>query len=181
MAVGVMTACAPTKTKHHKYGLGTATGPVKGIQHEHGASDNDFLGWSATSQWCRLYDSATVGEFTGEVTSTSRFSPFKGMSPGVHFKLKIEEGKTLAVHLGPEYYLDKQPVKIRSGDKVTVRGSLVEALATEIVIADWVKKGDEVLTLRVGDRPAWIEGGLKPGGPHEMPTGTKVGPTKTVP
>lgn len=163
-----------------KYSLGTATTP-KGVQHKHGTADNDFLGWSATSQWCRLYDPATVGEFSGEVTATSAFSPFKGMSPGVHLKIKTDAGKTLSVHLGPKYYLDAQTVKLAVGDKVTVKGSLVEALATEIIIADWVKKGDETLTLRVGDAPAWIKPTMKKGGAHEMPGGTKVGPTKSVP
>lgn len=164
-----------------QYGFGTPTGPQKGIQRTHGSKDNDYLGWSATSQWCRLYDPATVGEFTGEVTATSKFSPFKGMSPGVHLKIKTDAGKELSIHLGPEYYLDEQAVKLEVGDKVTVKGSLVEALATEIVIADWVKKGDQTLTLRVGDAPAWIGGGLKGGGPHEMPGGSKVGPKKQVP
>jgi len=41
---------------------------------------------------------------------------------GVYLTLKTDN-ETISIHLGPDWYIEKQDVKIESGDKIEVKGS----------------------------------------------------------
>lgn len=60
---------------------------------------------------------------------------------------KTDKGD-VSVHLGPEWYLENQDVKIEPKDKVEIKGSRVTLQGQATLIAAEVKKGDEVLKLR---------------------------------
>jgi hypothetical protein len=112
-------------------------------------------GWGPGTAYVRMYNPQTVESLTGEVVSVDRITPAKGMSYGVHIVVKTDK-ETISVHLGPSWYLENQDVKLAPGDKVEVKGSRITFEGKPALIADEVKKGDEVLTLRDANGfPAW--------------------------
>jgi len=109
-----------------------------------GKSDN---GWDARSGYGRLYNPATVETDSGEVVSVQKIVPMRGMSGGVHFILKSDEG-TISVHLGPAWFLEKKGVKIKPKEHVTVSGSRITFEGKPALIAAEIKKGDKTWKLR---------------------------------
>jgi hypothetical protein len=103
--------------------------------------------WGPGSPYNRMYDPKTVETVTGEVVSVSRITPNKGMGAGVHVSLNTGK-ETISIHLGPNWYLENQDVKIEAKDKVEVKGSRITFGGKPAIIAEEVKKGDEVLKLR---------------------------------
>ena len=104
-------------------------------------------GWGPGSAYGRMYDPRTVEIVTGEVVKVDRITPMRGMSSGVHLVIKTDKGD-VSVHLGPQWYLENQDVKIEPKDKVEIKGSRVTLQGQATLIAAEVKKGDEVLKLR---------------------------------
>jgi hypothetical protein len=104
-------------------------------------------GWGPGGQYARLYDPKTVETISGEVVKVDQVTPIRGMSGGVHLVVKTDKGD-VSVHLGPQWYLENQDVKIAPKDMVEVRGSRVTVQGRLAIIAAEVKKGDETLKLR---------------------------------
>lgn len=104
-------------------------------------------GWGPGSPYGRTYDTKTVETVSGEVLKVDRITPMHGMSAGVHLVVKTEKGD-VSVHLGPQWYLENQDVKLATGDKVEVKGSRVTVQGQPALIAAEVKKGDGLLKLR---------------------------------
>ncbi len=105
-------------------------------------------GWSAGSQYNRMYDPSTVETLAVEVKSVEKISPMKGMSYGVHLTVKTQAQKALTIHLGPAWFIENQDSQIEEGDQIEVTGSRVTFEDDPLIIAAKVQRGDEVLTLR---------------------------------
>jgi hypothetical protein len=112
-------------------------------------------GWGPGGAYGRMYDPKTVDTVRGEVVKVDRITPMRGMSGGVHLVLKTDKGD-VSVHLGPQWYLENQDVKIEPKDTVEVTGSRVTVQGQPALIAAEVKKGDQVLKLRdTAGTPVW--------------------------
>ena len=70
----------------------------------------------------RNYDPKTVETVDGKVLSVEKTTRAKGHGYGVHLTLQTDK-ETVAVHLGPSSYIDKQTPKIEANDTITVTGS----------------------------------------------------------
>ncbi|MDX6767961.1 MAG: DNA-binding protein [Elusimicrobiota bacterium] len=114
--------------------------PGRGAMRGHG-------GWGPGGDYSRRFDAKTVETVSGEVLAVKKVAPLRGMGKGVHLTLKSEK-ETLAVHLGPSWYLDNQEFELAKGDKVEVKGSRIEFDGKPALIAVSVVKGDLTLTLR---------------------------------
>ena len=102
----------------------------------------------------RNYDPKTVETIEGKVLSVEK-TPSKGRGYGVHLTLQTEK-ETVPVHLGPDWYIDKQTPHIEANDTITVTGSRVTVGGKPALIAAQVKKGNETLKLRDDNGiPAW--------------------------
>ena len=104
-------------------------------------------GWGAGSQYSRMYDPKTVETFSGEVVTVDKIAPMKGMHHGIHLTVKTAK-ETISVHLGPEWFIENQDVKIAAKDRLEFKGSRVTFEGKPVIIAAEVKKGDEILRLR---------------------------------
>jgi hypothetical protein len=104
-------------------------------------------GWGPGGPYGRMYDVRTVETVSGEVVKVDRITPMHGMSTGVHLVVKTDKGD-VSVHLGPQWYLENQDVKIEPKDKLEITGSRVTVQGQPAIIAAEVKKGDQVLKLR---------------------------------
>jgi len=70
-----------------------------------------------------------------------------------HFVLEVP---TCWVHLGPDWYITNQDVRIEANDQVEVKGSRITIEGAPALIAAEVKKGADVLTLRdESGLPVW--------------------------
>ena len=120
---------------------------VADVQAQQGMKWKGSRGWGPGSQYGRMYDPKTVETLSGEVVSIDKMTPMKGMHYGIHLMLKTAK-ETIAVHLGPAWYIENQDVKIEPKDKLEIKGSRVTFEGKPTIIAADVKKGDETLKLR---------------------------------
>jgi hypothetical protein len=112
-------------------------------------------GWGMGSKYQSMYNPATVETLSGTVESVDKVTPMKGMHYGIHLTLKTDQ-ETVDVHLGPEWYIERQDAKIEKGDTIEVKGSRVTISGKPAIIAAGVKKGDSTLMLRdTNGIPAW--------------------------
>lgn len=132
---------------------------------------HEWEGWRGTEGWDtghpyqRMYNPKAIETFTGEVIIVETVIPMKGMSPGVHLAIYTNDKKTISVHLGPVWFIERLDTQIRKGDKIEVTGSMVimnievkpgEMKAEHILLAARVKKGDMILELRdITGEPVW--------------------------
>ncbi len=117
-------------------------------------------GWGYKSQYQRMYNPQTVTTVKGVVEAVEQVTTMKGMSYGIHLKVKTDS-ETLPVHLGPEWYIERQDIKIEKGDNIEVKGSKVTFNNAPTIIAGQVKKGETVLMLRDENGiPAWAGTGM---------------------
>lgn len=104
-------------------------------------------GWGMGTPYQGTYNPATVETVKGEVTGIEQTVPMRRMHTGVAVMLKTDK-ETIAVHLGPSWYIERLETKLVKGDKIEVTGSRVTIAGKPALIASQVKKGAETLTLR---------------------------------
>ncbi|MFN3429304.1 MAG: DNA-binding protein [Candidatus Sericytochromatia bacterium] len=103
----------------------------------------------------RNYNPQTVETVEGTVMSVERTAPSRHGGAGVHLTLRTAQGP-LAVHLGPTWFIDGQPLRVAAGDRITVTGSRIDMAGKPALIARSLTKGGETLTLRdEAGRPVW--------------------------
>ena len=102
----------------------------------------------------RLYDPRTVTTLGGKIAAVQQVGGGR-RGGGVHLSLEAPEG-TVAVHLGPSWFLQEQGLTLAAGDQVEITGSRVSFRGQPAVIAQVVKKGDTAVALRdLQGIPVW--------------------------
>jgi hypothetical protein len=100
------------------------------------------------------YDPSKVVTVSGTVLGEQRVANGKG-AKAVRLVLKVGD-EQVSVHLGPDAWVDKQPVKFGRGDEVSVKGSKFTYENKYGLIAQSVTRGDSTLVLRdPAGKPAW--------------------------
>jgi hypothetical protein len=95
----------------------------------------------------RDYDAKTVETVGGNVLSIENTTPAKRR--GYWVQLMLQTGnETIAVQLGPAWYIDKQTPRIEANDTITVTGSRLTLDGRSAIIAANITKGNELLKLR---------------------------------
>jgi hypothetical protein len=101
------------------------------------------------------YDLKTVETIGGKVLSIEKTTPAKRRGYWVDLVLQTEK-ETIAVQLGPAWYIDKQATRIEPNDTITVTGSRVTMDGKPAIIAADVTKGNELLKVRDNNGiPLW--------------------------
>lgn len=107
------------------------------------------------AMYMNLFDPATVTTMTGEVVSIEHRDMMRRMR-GVHAIVRTASGD-VEVHLGPDWFVENQELKLQKGDQVEVRGSKVEVGGKPNLIAIEVKRGQDTLKLRDEQGvPVWV-------------------------
>jgi hypothetical protein len=92
------------------------------------------------------YNVNTVETLKGQIIRVDKFSSGKNSS-GIH--LLLNTGKdSIAVHVGPEWYLTKQNIQFNANDNIEVKGSRIMYDNHPAIIAAEIKKGNSTLVLR---------------------------------
>ncbi|HKJ33278.1 MAG TPA: hypothetical protein VKA34_15690 [Balneolales bacterium] len=119
-------------------------------------------GWGMNNQYVRMFNPDSMVTFKGTVASVDKFTPRKGMSYGIHLKVKSSDDQIMSVHLGPAWYVNKQEPKIQVGDEIELSGSKVMYNDQYVIIASELKKGDKTLQLRdKSGIPLWAGKGMR--------------------
>ena len=114
-----------------------------------------YRGWEPEGAYCRLYDSHRVVTLKGAIQRIEKIVPLKGMGEGVYFLLKTDS-ETIPVHLGPVWFVEKQPLHLAAQDVVGVTGSRVPCDGKPVILAATVKRGNETAQYRkVTGSPLW--------------------------
>ena len=118
----------------------------------------DMKGWGLESPYNRLYDPSELDKFKGVVVGIKEVVPMPGMAPGVALLVRESDTETILVHVCPSWYMGKNDIGIKKGDKVKVRGVWVEIDGEDVVIASKIKKGDYFelkVRLTKSGKPFW--------------------------
>lgn len=103
----------------------------------------------------RKYDPDRVEEFKGKIEEIINLGADNDEDKGVELILMVGD-KMLPVHLGPEWFIKHQREEFKIGDNVLVRGSIIEDNHEEVIVAEWLKRGDNLLRLRFENgHPLW--------------------------
>lgn len=95
-------------------------------------------------------------DITGKITGLLTESPQPGMHPGMAFFMQTKDKGRVRVSLGPVWFLERQEVFFKIGDKVKVKGVCFDSGGETKLVAAEVVKGDNVLVLRDSmGRPLW--------------------------
>ncbi len=100
-----------------------------------------------TAPSARIYDTATVETISGEVVRVDRIPSRRGRGYGVHATVRTET-ETIEVHLGPQWYLDRNQFNLRSGDSVEITGSRISQDDTSFLIAASIQTPERAIVLR---------------------------------
>jgi len=101
------------------------------------------------------YDAKTVETVGGKVLSVEKTTPAKKRGYWIDLMLQTQK-ETIAVQLGPDWYIDKQTPRIEANDTITVVGSRVTMDGRPAIVAADITKGNELLKLRENNGiPVW--------------------------
>jgi hypothetical protein len=93
----------------------------------------------------RMYNPKTVEKLDGEIASLEKVTAGKMDIPArVLLKLKTAK-ETVTIYLGPEWYLEKQNVKLSPGDYIQVCGSRIMMDDKPVILPNEVTKGSQVV------------------------------------
>lgn len=99
----------------------------------------------------RAYDSTPTETIRGRVIRVEQTVPREPMRrtpDGVHVTLRLESGGTIAVHLGPAWFLEDHKLELRAGDTLVVTGSRVIIDGAPALIARKITTREHELVLR---------------------------------
>lgn len=104
------------------------------------------------TEYDSMYNSGQNYQITGTIEAVENISPTTGAPEVVCTTIKSESGETLKVQLAPRTYMDGEHVALMNGDRVTVRGRLVERDGQRYLIAtDITPSSGHAVTLRNSD------------------------------
>jgi translation initiation factor IF-1 len=96
-------------------------------------------GWEKGSVYNKLYNPADMDKLKGFVMDFRSVIPLPGMTPGIAMLVRGTQGEVVTVHLGPRSFIHLNSIKIRKGDKVTVKGVWAEIDGKNVFITSQVK------------------------------------------
>lgn len=108
-----------------------------------------------------LYDPKKVERISGTVENTEKVVPVQGAYSAVQIMLRADN-ETIAVRLGPEWYIRESGMKLEAGDTVEVKGSRGLLAGKPVIVAAEIRNGGTTLVLRsdIGV-PAWSDWRLR--------------------
>jgi hypothetical protein len=107
----------------------------------------------------RGFDPKAVTTIAGEVVEVQRVA--RGRHEGVHLTLAMGS-ENVEVLLGPAFYLDGQALQLAKGDRIEVKGSRATFAGQPTLLAQEVRRGEQVLTLRDANGvPLWRGQGMR--------------------
>jgi len=96
-----------------------------------------------------LYDATNEHTVHGKVVRVGTRPPLPGMASGIELQVQTDEPTTVQVHVGPEWYLERQAIELREDEAVQVTGARAEVDGQPVLLARTITV--DGLTLMVRD------------------------------
>jgi len=121
------------------------------------AQEKDMTGWGINDPYNRLYDVQEVDTVKGVIRDIKEITPLPGMAPGLGMEIEEKSGDRYLVHICPLAYKDAASIGLKKGDKIDLRGCLVEIDGKEVIMAAKIKKGEKAIKVRLTSdgKPFW--------------------------
>ncbi|MBU0692926.1 hypothetical protein KKH18_14080 [bacterium] len=111
--------------------------------------------WERESSYNQLFNAQNIETVKGTITEISTYTIPDGAGSGVQLTIE-NSGKQIAVHLGPEWYIQHQAKQFEVGEKITVKGSRVDFEGSSVLLALAVVMDSHMLVLRsASGAPVW--------------------------
>ena len=104
----------------------------------------------------RMYNPKTVEKLDGKIESIEKITAGRMDIPArVLLKLKAAK-ETVTVYLGPDWYLEKQELKLSPGDYIQMRGSRITMDDKPVILPNEIIKNSKVAKFWDDQgRPSW--------------------------
>jgi hypothetical protein len=103
----------------------------------------------------RMFNPETITSISGTITEVLKMRPGHQMHTGTHIRLKTEK-ENIEVHVGPDWYLEKNEIRPRENQKVAITGSRIEMDGRPIIIASEITQDGKKVRLRDNNGiPLW--------------------------
>jgi len=113
-------------------------------------------GFGMNSAYAKLYNRATVVTFHGKISGITIGSPMAGVANSVRLIVRSTNGGSSLVEVGPQWFVNYQPLKFHVKDKVTVTGSKIFIDGRGSIMAQKIVIGRQAMVLRsVAGQPFW--------------------------
>ena len=121
------------------------------------AQEKNMAGWGINDPYNRLYDAQDVDTIKAVVLEMKEITPLPGMAPGLGMVIEEKNGERYLAHICPLAYKDETSIGIKKGDKIDLRGCLVEIDGKEVIMAAKIKKGEKAIKVRLTSdgKPFW--------------------------
>lgn len=129
---------------------------IVGFVADYDWMDPELSPWDESSEYHALYNPDAVRTIHGTMEAIATFRLEGTAIKGVRLRIRTDEGEAVTVHAGPLPYLERQDIRFRYGDRVTVTGSPAEWGPRYIFVASQIRTDDRTLDLRDEQgRPRW--------------------------
>jgi sporulation protein YlmC with PRC-barrel domain len=113
-------------------------------------------GWGPETPYGRLYDAANEHTVHGTVVRVGTRPPLPRMASGIELQVQTDEPTIMQVHVGPEWYLERQAIELREHEAVQVTGALTEVDGQPVLLARMITVDGHTLLLRdTQGQPMW--------------------------
>lgn len=121
------------------------------------AQEKNMAGWGIDDPYNRLYDPQEVDTIKAVVRDIKKITPLPGMAPGLGMEIEEKSGDLYLVHICPLAYKDAASIGLKKGDKINLRGCLVEIDGKEVIMAAKIKKDEKSIKVRLTSdgKPFW--------------------------
>ena len=113
--------------------------------------------WRHNSEYERMYKIETVVTVPGTVVTIENVTSQNRAFQGVHLILRTQT-EDLAVHLGPDWYVNSLPEQILVGDRVEVTGSRIQYEEEPAIIASKIVKNQQHYDFQRRQRLTFVAG-----------------------
>lgn len=116
-----------------------------------------YSGWQEGSALNGAFDPSRVFVFTGRVIGVDVSAPRREVEPGVAVLIRMGNGRSALVELGPLAFLRERGLMPRMGDEIDFAGSKLLAEQGSSYLASRMRRGTSEARLRtVEGRPLWL-------------------------
>jgi|SRR3989339_374686 len=121
------------------------------------AQENNMAGWGMDDPYNRLYDAKEVDTIKAVIRDIKEITPLPGMAPGLGMEIEEKSGDRYLVHICPLAYKNAASIGLKKGDKINLRGCLVEIDGKEVIMAAKIKKDEKSIKVRLTSdgKPFW--------------------------
>ncbi len=112
-------------------------------------------GIRSLKNYSRPFDPEKLQEVTGTILEVFRAKESSYDTKGIILLLDVED-EIMEVHVGPTWYVDHQVRSFKTGEEITVTGSMISYRGEEILVVQQLEKGKKQYRFRDDEgSPYW--------------------------